>query len=71
MKTPKTRNDLRRFVAGTLEKLSLGAVGLGLLRPAFDVSIGATWLTTGGSLALGAIAYMFAVLVMRGLEDEN
>ena len=39
MKTPKTRNGFRRFLAGTLEKTALGAVGFGVLRPIFDPSI--------------------------------
>ena len=67
----RKRNEVRRFVASTAEKVTLGAVGFGVLRPVFDASVDAAWLTFAGGFAFGLLSYVFALYILNGMEDDE
>ena len=67
----RKRNEIRRFVAGTAEKLALGAVGFGALRPVFDPSIDGALSVFLSSVLFGFVVYGLAVYILRGLEDDD
>ena len=67
----RRRNEIRRFAAGTAEKLALGAIGFGALRPVFDANVDGAALSLAGSTAFAFVVYAIAIYILRGLEDEN
>ena len=67
----RKRNEIRRFGASTAEKVALGAVGFGVLRPVFDPTVEGAWLTSIGSVTFGLLAYGLAIYLLNRLEDER
>ena len=68
---PRKRNELRRFVAGTLEKFTLGAVGFGVLLPLFDPSVEGAFASFVGGIVFGVLIYAIAFYILRTVEDEE
>ena len=69
-KTPKARNAVRTLAAGACEKLAVAAVGLGLLRPAFDPAVAAK-LPSLGFAVLAAVALLaIAAYIQSRTENE-